>query len=200
MRREKTTKLAVLAVFFMMFSCVTINIYFPAEKVNRVADEIAKEVRGKEVKEKPAPQPKSEKEGRIINIRFAGFFAPREACAAEATEVSNAVIRSIKERMKERFALLVPFFDAGNIGENNEGFLSLRNVSGLSVKQRARLNKLVKAENKDREALYAEVAKALNIAPDQVSRVAKIFAGKWHETCRKGWWIQLDDGTWTRKQ
>ncbi len=200
MRREKTTKLAVLAVFFMMFSCVTINIYFPAEKVNRVADEIAKEVRGKEVKEKPAPQPKSEKEGWIINIRFAGFFAPREACAAEATEVSNAVIRSIKERMKERFALLVPFFDAGNIGENNEGFLSLRNVSGLSVKQRARLNKLVKAENKDREALYAEVAKALNIAPDQVSRVAKIFAGKWHETCRKGWWIQLDDGTWTRKQ
>ncbi len=200
MKNVNTIKLLTVMVFFMMFSCVTINIYFPAEKVNKVADEIAKEVRGKEVKEKTAPAPKGEKEGLIINIRFTSLFTPCDVYAESATEVSNAVIRSIKERMKKRFPLLIPYFKAGNIGENNQGFLALRNVSGLSVKQRARLNKLVKAENKDRKTLYAEVAKALNIAPDQVSRVGKIFANKWHETCDKGWWIQLDDGTWTKKQ
>ncbi len=199
MNRLHSTKLLVLMVFFMVFSCVTINIYFPAEKVQKVADEIAKEVRGEQVKEKPAPTPKGEKEGMLFNIRITSLFSPAVVHAESPTEVSNAVIRSIKERMKKRFQQLIPYFNRGNIGENNKGYLSLRDVSGLSVRDRARLNKLVKAENKDRKALYAEVAKALNISPDQVTRVGKIFARKWHETSRKGWWIQLDNGSWTRK-
>lgn len=199
MKRQNSSKLFILMILFMVFSCVTINIYFPAEKVQKVADEIAKEVRGEEVKEKPAPEPKSDKQGMLFNLRITDLFVPSVARAESATEVSNAVIRKIKEKMKKRYPQLVPYFNAGNIGEDNRGFLSLRNVSGLSVKQRARLNKLVKAENKDRQILYAEVAKALQIAPDQVSRVGKIFAKKWHETSKGGWWIQLDDGTWTKK-
>jgi len=199
MTKTNSSKMFILMILFMVFSCVTINIYFPAEKVEKVANEITKEVREHQGKTTPAPEPKKEKEGSLFNFRFVNIIFPTDAYAQSATEVSNAVIREIKNRMKERFKKLIPYFKAGNIGEDNSGYLALRNVSGLNVKERARLNKLVKAENKDRKTLYAEVARALNISPDQVSRVAKIFARNWHETCEKGWWIQMDDGTWEKK-
>ena len=59
--------------------------------------------------------------------------------------------------------------------------------------------RLVEADNAARRQLYEEVAKALNLKPDQVSQVRKIFAKQWREKAQAGWAVQTDDGQWGRK-
>jgi len=51
----------------------------------------------------------------------------------------------------------------------------------LGLKEIRDLKALVGAENKDRETLYAEVAKALVIDSSQINKVAEIFAEEWQK-------------------
>ena len=49
MRRDiKPLWIIVLCMTISVFACVTINIYFPAEKVESVAGDIVDEIRGRE--------------------------------------------------------------------------------------------------------------------------------------------------------
>jgi uncharacterized protein YdbL (DUF1318 family) len=57
----------------------------------------------------------------------------------------------------------------------------------------------VDAENRDREALYLEIAKANNIARESVPKIKTIFARSWIEQARPGWWIQDAQGNWKKK-
>jgi len=58
---------------------------------------------------------------------------------------------------------------------------------------------LVDAENRDRENLYVEIAKANNIPAQSVPKIKTIFARSWHEQARPGWWIQDGQGNWKKK-
>jgi len=58
---------------------------------------------------------------------------------------------------------------------------------------------LVEAENRDREALYAEIAKANGIPKENVPRIKAIFAKSWLDQAHSGWWIQDGSGNWRRK-
>ncbi len=171
------------AVLMALAACVTVNIYFPTEKVESVADEIVKEIRGgsadvKMKEEQKKPGDSSWFEG----VRFA--FAPSDAWAADVTTVSNPTIRALKERMKRRFALLKPYLLRGVVKENPNGYISLGNTTGLSLKEQRNLKVLIGAENRDRDALYTEVAKALNIDPAEKSKVAEIFAREWMKSLK----------------
>jgi uncharacterized protein YdbL (DUF1318 family) len=77
--------------------------------------------------------------------------------------------------------------------------LVVRSNDGLSLKQRAEVSQLIDAENRDREALYAEIAKANNIASENVPKIKSIFARSWIEQARPGWWIQGSQGNWQKK-
>jgi uncharacterized protein YdbL (DUF1318 family) len=57
----------------------------------------------------------------------------------------------------------------------------------------------VEAENRDREALYLEIAKANNFPPESVAKIKSIFARSWAEQAQSGWWIQDTQGNWQRK-
>ena len=61
------------------------------------------------------------------------------------------------------------------------------------------LKSLVEAENRDRRALYQEVAKSMNISSDQIGKVQRIFAQKWQRSADRGWWIQKEDLQWVQK-
>ncbi|MBM3284298.1 MAG: DUF1318 domain-containing protein, partial [Candidatus Aminicenantes bacterium] len=108
-------------------------------------------------------------------------------------------IRALKQSLKDKEPLLKPFFDQGNIGEANDGIIQVRSEEGLSLKDKAELRRLTKEVNGERETLYAEVAKALNIEESQIPRIRKIFARRWIENSPPGWWIQNDDGEWIQK-
>ena len=89
--------------------------------------------------------------------------------------------------------------DKGNAGINQDGMLVVRSSEGLGLKERAEVQQLIEAENRDREALYTEIAKANNIPPDAVPKIKGIFAKSWIDQAQSGWWVQDSQGNWKRK-
>ena len=192
-----------LAVLALIAGCVTVNVYFPAAQVEKTAEKIVDEVyqEKKELpKQDPTEKPGSSNDGNTIRgiVRFAGF-GPSPAFAEEATSVSNAAIRGLKEQIGRRHTELLPYYQQGQAGITRDGFLEVRGTSGLGLPQVAALKRLVDADNAARRQLYEEVAKALNLKPDQVSQVRKIFAKQWREKAQAGWAVQSDDGQWGNK-
>jgi uncharacterized protein YdbL (DUF1318 family) len=94
----------------------------------------------------------------------------------------------------------MPLFAKGALGENNRGFVEVRDVDKLSLQEKGRVKALVQQENSDRAQLYRALAEANNIAPDRVSDIATIFAGVNRQEAQTGWWIQQANGTWENKR
>jgi uncharacterized protein YdbL (DUF1318 family) len=193
----------VLAVLAIIAGCITVNIYFPAAQVEKTAEKIVEEVyqeKGEPPKQEPTEKPRSSNERGIFCgiARFAGF-GPALAYAEEATTVSNAAIRGLKDQIAQRHKELLPYYQQGQVGINKDGFLEVRGTSGLGLPQVASLKRLVDADNAARRQLYEEVAKALNLKPEQVPQVRQIFAKQWRDQAQTGWAVQRDDGQWGRK-
>ena len=183
---------------FIVSACVTVNIYFPAAAVERAADQIVKETWGESAKSAPAPSPQSHY--RFSPWQLASLSLVSEAHAQEADiNVSNPAIRAIKDSIKARSEAIKPFMDRGSIGIAADGLLAIRNTDGLNLKERAETKQLVDAENRDRENLYAEIAKANNISNASIPKIKAIFARSWLEQTRPGWWIQDSQGNWKKK-
>jgi uncharacterized protein YdbL (DUF1318 family) len=167
--------------------------------VERAADQIVKETWGSgaaEAPKKEEPQSKISRPGAALAM----LSLVSDAHAQEADiNVSNPAIRSLKDSIKNRSGLLKPYMDRGNVGIARDGLLTVRSTDGLSLKERAEVQQLVDAENRDREALYAEIAKANNIAKDAVPKIKAIFAKSWVEQARPGWYIQDARGSWSKK-
>ena len=164
----------------ILFACVTINIYFPAEKVESVAGDIVNDIRGKKPDQKGD---QSKNDGAFLpEIKIA--LSLSSAWAEDVTTVSNPTIRALKEKMKARFQALKPYYQKGALNEAGNGYLSVADTGGLNLKEKRDLNGLVDAENSDRRILYSEVAKALKIDPGQVDRIAGIFAKEWQKPVR----------------
>jgi uncharacterized protein YdbL (DUF1318 family) len=189
---------ASLAASLFLSACVTVNIYFPAAAVQRAADRIVEETWGEPGKEAPRPGPK----GALPSRRsFALALSAREAHAQEAdVNVSNPAIRALREAIRARSDAIKPYLDKGNVGIDHNGHLVIRATDGLSLKERAEAQRLVEAENRDREALYAEIARANNFPRERVADIRKIFAKSWMDNARPGWWIEDGPGHWRRKE
>jgi len=184
---RKIRFLWVLVALFV-YSCVTVNIYFPAQEAQKTAKEIVNSIRGNvkvQQKENKKPVPTS----FII-------FVPK-AYAADVLNTTNAKIAAIKQRMRQRFEIMKPYYEKGYLGEGLNGFLVIYRQP-KSLRDRLKLKKLVSDENRDRNALYQEVARVLKIQTSQMDRLRKIFAKQWQDTAPKGTYIQTATG-WIRK-
>ena len=183
---------------WLISACVTVNIYFPAAAVERAAEQIVKETWGEPSKSAPAPAPQSG--NRLSRWQLASLSLVSEVHAQEADiNVSNPAIRAIKDSIKARSQAIKPFMDRGNIGIAADGLLAIRGTDGLNLKERAETKQLVDAENRDRENLYAEIAKANNISKESIPRIKAIFARSWLDQAQSGWWIQDGQGNWKKK-
>ena len=191
-------KRLTLVIFFLFSGCVTVNIYFPAAAVQRAADEIVKETWGGPNGTPERVQPQSLR--RFAPDWSLSFSLPAAAFAQEADiNVSNPAIRGLKESIKRRSAAIKPYMDKGNAGITQDGLLNVRNTDGLNLKERAEVQQLIEAENRDREALYVEIAKANNIPAEAIPKIKGIFARSWTDQAQPGWWIQDAQGTWKKK-
>lgn len=190
-------KRVALLIAFLVNSCVTVNIYFPAAAVERAADEIVKETWGGRTESAPKEPPRSllPAAGKIVSIGFTDAAFAQEA----DINVSNPAIRALKDSIRNRSGSIKPFMDRGNVGITKDGLLTVRTTDGLSLKERAEVQQLVDAENRDRESLYLEIAKANNFPKDSVAKIKSIFAKSWVEQAQPGWWIQDGQGNWKKK-
>lgn len=180
-------------------ACVTVNIYFPAPEVREAAEQIVEETWGSPAPAPAAPGPQS-RMLRGLLLAAATLLSPAEAHAADVdVNVSTASIRALKESMRQRAAQLKPHLASGHVGIGRDGMLVERDASGADLATKAKVRRLVDAENRDREALYREIAAANNYGSERVDDIRRIFAQTWKDKAEPGWWIQDASGAWKRK-
>ena len=106
------------------------------------------------------------------------------------TQLAGADDQSaIKARMSKRLPTIVALAKRGAIGENNLGKLTER--GSLSAAEKS----VVKAENADRVAVYALIAKKTGTSS---AVVGKQRAAQIRAAAAKGTWVQKTDGSWVR--
>lgn len=202
--------LALLAPIAIV-SCVTVNIYFPAAAAEKAADQIILDVWHKQNDDaktgsSATPLPKSSEkkkdEQSALDPRRL-VVAALSAISGEAHaqnvdfNASSPQIEQIKARMASRFGELRPFLDSGAIGLTADGLIAVHDANAASLADRARMNQLVSAENKDRKALYQAIADANN-QPGWAGQIQKTFAERWISQAQSGWWYQSGGG-WKKK-
>jgi uncharacterized protein YdbL (DUF1318 family) len=196
----RPTRIVVVLAVLAVISCVTINIYFPAEEVKSAADKIVHEVWGTRAETpsepgKPAPPPAEKgSPGSLLRLPFGA----KTVFAAQNIDVSTPEIRAIKQAMKQRSRQLFPYLDEGVVGIGRNGLLKVRTTEGLNLRSRAEVNRLVSAENADRLRLYKEIARA-NGFPEKAGEVQAIFADSWRNQAARGWYLEGKDGSWKKK-
>jgi len=99
-------------------------------------------------------------------------------------------LNAVRARMEERLPAIDDLKSRGAIGENNRGLLEVRGSGGGNAAS------VVAAENRDRETVYAEIAKKNNTSADQVGRAR---ARRIAASSAPGVWLQRDNGEWYKK-
>ena len=79
----------------------------------------------------------------------------------------------------------------------SDGLITVRDASKVELKDRVALNSAVADDNRDRKAVYREVAVA-NGHPEWESQIRDVFAKQWVASARSGWWYQ-SGGSWKQK-
>lgn len=182
-------------------ACVTINVYFPAAE----AKEAAKEFVDKVIGEDGQAVPKTEKSGggmamlqRRVDLWSVLGVGSAYAQSAPDITINTPAIRAIQAKMEQRFnSSLRAGFDAGALGFTSDGLVTVRDASKLPLKDRVAINSAVADDNRDRKALYREVAVA-NGHPEWESQIRDVFARQWVDSARSGWWYQ-SGGSWKQK-
>ncbi|HAI59905.1 MAG TPA: DUF1318 domain-containing protein [Xanthomonadaceae bacterium] len=213
---------ALLLPVVLLASCVTINVYFPAAEAQQAAEEFVEDVIGEapaagegssmiespgtvgalvaatlEGREALPARVFSHTETRFDPVGF--FIASAQAQENVDIRIRTPAIQAIQSRMAERFqGTLAALFDAGALGFGNDGLVVLRDPSKVPLAQRTAVNQAVADENRDRNAVYREIAVA-NGHPEWETQIRRTFAREWVAQARGGWWYQDSAGAWKQK-
>ena len=121
------------------------------------------------------------------------------AAAAQANlEIDTPAIAALKRSMQDRHSQLAPLYASGAVGLTRDGSIALRDANAVPLAQRAQVNALVAAENRDRAALYREIALA-NKHPEWEAEIRSTFAQRWIQRAQPGWYYQNPSGAWVKK-
>ncbi len=191
----------------LLAACVTVNIYFPAAQAQEAADRIVGDILGDKpgADNKPASDSKSKGESskevpqrRSLAADLIHFFVAPAQAAQPDFSVNTPEIRSLQASMKNRHQSLAPHYASGAIGFTRDALVGTRDLGAVPLKQRAKVRKLVVAENRERNRLYKAIAKA-NGQPEWEKKIRATFAKSWATQAQSGWWYQDSGGQWVRK-
>jgi len=193
----------------VLTACVTINVYFPAAEAKEAAKEFVDKVIGPEgqpVEQKPQQEQPPKPDGggmALLDVRFDPLMllgiSPAYAQGKPDITIKTPAIQAIQARMASRFdSSLRAGFDAGALGFGNDGLVVVRDGSKLQLKDRVAVNQAVADDNRDRKAVYREVAVA-NGHPEWEAQIRQVFARQWIDSAHGGWWYQDASGGWKQK-
>jgi len=190
-------KLALLPIAALLTACVTINVYFPAAEAREAAREFVEEVIGEDV---PSAGQTDDRGAAVSPMeRLLDFLIPVAHAQAADINIRTPAIQAIQARMAQRFqGQLQPHFDSGALGLTNDGLVVVRDAGKLPLSVRVGVNQQVSEDNRDRNAVYREIAVA-NGHPEWEQQIREIFAEQWIASARSGWWYQDRSGTWRQK-
>lgn len=202
MRKLVYVILTTMAV--ALVGCVTINVYFPEAAAQKAADQFIGNVLDQAGPDsKPAPKdppPAPKNNGSHPSAMLLDLLIP----AAQAADTPNIRIQTsateaIRSRMQQRFGgVLGTLLDSGAVGFTHDGMVAMHDASKVPLSLRAQANAAVADENRDRAALYREIAVANN-HPEWESQIRATFAKGWIEKAHAGWYYQNAAGAWQKK-
>jgi hypothetical protein len=204
---KKMIKLCAIGLSLVMVSCavITVNIYFPEKDVKEAYQLLEKELMGTEGKpEEKAPQGKPES---LLHFELVSSAHAQEAGLpdriAEIVRKMPDVVNAYRD-MGARIADTDRLRGSGWVGEGNNGLLVLREGTLTPQDQ-----KLVDMENRDRKTVIQGMSKAIvriNRLPENEANLNQVlpqataqFAGIRRDTAKKGWWVQDQNGNWSKK-
>jgi len=133
--------------------------------------------------------------GALLNL----LIPAAQAQGSPNLDVSGPEIRAVTASMQQRFGQLKKYFDSGVIGLTADGLVAVRDQNAVALAERAVVTRLVTEDNRDRETLYAELAKA-NKHPEWEPDIRRTFARRWVERgAQGGWYYQDAGGKWVQK-
>ena len=198
---RKLNTVLILSMLFTLAACVTINVYFPAAAAERAAEKFVGDVLGEPNEEGSLFNP-LDLPANVVLIAAAGLvdFLISDAQAQQAEiEINTPQINTIKARMAQRQRQhLDSMFDAGAIGFGSDGLVIIRDRSAVPLSERRSLESVVADENRDRKAVYREIAVA-NGHPEWEKDIQGTFAKEWVGNARRGWYYQDASGAWRQK-
>jgi len=198
---KKLNAALILSVLFTLAACVTINVYFPAAAAERAAEKFVGDVLGEPNEEGSLFNP-LDLPANVVLIAATGLvdFLISDAQAQQAEiEINTPQINAIKARMADRQRQhLDSMFDAGAIGFSSDGLVTIRDRSAVPLSERRNLESVVADENRDRKAVYREIAVA-NGHPEWEKDIQGTFAKEWVGNARRGWYYQDASGAWRQK-
>lgn len=198
MRQRLITPLRTTALLLgslILAACVTINVYFPAAEAQQAAEEFIDKVIGDEAK----PQSSIVSPATDYRLAVLSFFIGSAQAQSADISIRTPAIQAIQSRMATRFQdQLQPHFETGALGFGNDGLLVLRDASKIGLKDRVSVNQWLAEDNRDRNAVYREIAVANN-HPEWEAQIRDTFAKQWIASARPGWWYQAADGSWKQK-
>ncbi len=222
-RNRKPLVMLTLSALLSFAACanITVNVYFPEKDVKSAYKSLEEELL--------QPTPKKEKEAAPAQPPTSGLWQGRQSLltvvrASRITLVAEAMAqddlsRRITQEIKsypeviaayreigQRLARLNQLRDQGLVGEAKDGKAALRaNPPQVGEAEAA----LLREENRDRDVVINGMAKAILKLTQQDGRpanpteakaqAADTFASIRRDAAHPGWWIQLPNGTWTRK-
>ena len=190
-----------IGVLFILAACVTINVYFPAAAAERAAEKFVGDVLGEPDEEGFLFDPLGLMEDTLL-LAANGVFeilVPSAQAQQAEIDINTPQINSIKARMAQRQrSSLNSLFDAGAIGFSSDGLITIRDRSAVELSERRSLESVVADENRDRKAVYREIAVA-NGHPEWEQDIRKTFAQQWVNNARRGWYYQDSGGSWRQK-
>ena len=198
---RKINTFLVLGVMFVLAACVTINVYFPAAAAEKAAEQFVGDVLGEPREEGSLFQPLELLEESLLLASTAvlDVLVPSAHAQQAKIDINTPQINAIKARMAQRQrSSLNSFFDAGAVGFSNDGLLMIRDRAAVPLNERRNLESLVADENRDRKAVYREIAVA-NGHPEWEQDIRDTFAREWVKNARRGWYYQDSGGSWRQK-
>ena len=188
----------LIASALVLAACVTINVYFPAAEVQQAAAEFVDKVIGNDPAQ-AVPEPvKPPQAYQRPHFNPMSLFISDAQAQVDIT-IRTPAIQAIQDRMASRFkSSLEAHFDSGALGFGNDGLIVMRDASKVALKDRVSVNQLVAEDNRDRKAVYREIAVA-NGHPEWEAQIRDTFARQWVASAHKGWAYQGEDGSWKQK-
>ena len=195
-------KYLVLILFLLGTACVTINVYFPAAAAENAADKIIQKVYGDDSTEPDTTESQPQTDLLNFSVNFVAAIANTIIPAAQAQQpdinISSPAIDKSTDLMQARHQDLSPHYDSGAVGMENNGMITIKDDNLIPLKDRNAVKKLVADENRDRNMLYTELAKA-NGHPEWEGEIRETFARRWIANAPGGWWYKDAGGRWLQK-
>ncbi|BAO45376.1 YdbL family probable chaperone protein [Thiolapillus brandeum] len=202
-------KLSWPVMSLLLGACVTINIYFPAAAAEEAAREIVRDVldagdkqpQDTESRDSETKNDQTRQESSTRLLLLLGHLIEVSVPAAHAAgadiNIDTPAISRLRASMHKRQQALAPFYRSGAIGFDENGLVAIRDLKAVALKDRNRVKKLVADEDRDRNALYREIARANN-HPEWEADIRKTFSRIWIEEAPRGYWYRKG-GSWKKK-